>query len=229
MGNRERWRCESTPGLTSLQTAFSMVIAGEALMIPSPPRPGQDPAGRCRQGPDEASEQMAHFRSGQRKQDRRRGCINRAGGTSLRTNPSQVGCCQHDQRHVPVPSKQTTNFVMIQAHIFGVFKVFFNGTITNDKFCMSRIGRLHLSWWRLPRRARLPVPQQTVYPSETNELERCSQEDTHEKTEVHHPASRRSNDQCPEAMGSRLSSSDPMECGIFQGASTGGFSPGEQP
>ena len=30
----------------------------------------------------------------------------------------------------------------------------FNGLITNDKFCLSRPGRLVLSWWRYPLRRR---------------------------------------------------------------------------
>src|SRR4051794_9423812 len=29
-----------------------------------------------------------------------------------------------------------------------------DGLITNDKFCLSRFGRLRLSWWRLPLRLR---------------------------------------------------------------------------
>src|SRR5437016_1469903 len=41
-----------------------------------------------------------------------------------------------------------------------------NGTITNDKFCMSRTGRLQLSWWRLPLRAREAVSKEVKYPSE---------------------------------------------------------------
>lgn len=30
----------------------------------------------------------------------------------------------------------------------------FNGMITNDKFCCTRWGQLHLSWWRRPLRLR---------------------------------------------------------------------------
>jgi hypothetical protein len=32
--------------------------------------------------------------------------------------------------------------------------LYFNGLITNDKFCLSRSGRLVLNWWRLPLRLR---------------------------------------------------------------------------
>jgi len=34
-----------------------------------------------------------------------------------------------------------------------------NGLITNDKFCLSRTGRLALSWWRYPLRLRDPAPE----------------------------------------------------------------------
>jgi hypothetical protein len=33
-----------------------------------------------------------------------------------------------------------------------------DGLIANDKFCLSRFGRLRLSWWRLPLRARQVGP-----------------------------------------------------------------------
>ena len=32
-----------------------------------------------------------------------------------------------------------------------------NGIITNNKFCLSRTGRLQLSWWRLPLRTRKQI------------------------------------------------------------------------
>jgi hypothetical protein len=73
--------------------------------------------------------------------------------------------------------------------LFEFAKGQFNGTITNDKFCLSRMGRLHLSWWRLPLRARIAVTKDTGYPSDANEMERCHQEGTHEETCVDHPAS----------------------------------------
>jgi hypothetical protein len=40
-----------------------------------------------------------------------------------------------------------------------------NGTITNDKFCMSRTGRLALTWWRRPLRSRSAKVDEGVYPS----------------------------------------------------------------
>jgi hypothetical protein len=38
-----------------------------------------------------------------------------------------------------------------------------NGLITNDKFCMSRTGRLELTWWRRPRRLRSQVAGKWAY------------------------------------------------------------------
>ena len=34
-----------------------------------------------------------------------------------------------------------------------------NGLITNDKFCLSRTGRLTLTWWRYPLRLWDPAPE----------------------------------------------------------------------
>src|SRR6266581_5809117 len=64
-----------------------------------------------------------------------------------------------------------------------------NGTITNDKFCLSRMGRLHLSWWRLPRSSHAPVKTETRYPSDVNEMHCCHQEGTHEETSMDHKES----------------------------------------
>jgi hypothetical protein len=43
-------------------------------------------------------------------------------------------------------------------------KVVFNGTITHDKFCMTRTGRLHLTWWRRPLRSRPAGADASGYP-----------------------------------------------------------------
>ena len=37
---------------------------------------------------------------------------------------------------------------------FIVQEVLFNGLITNDKFCLTRMRQLQLSWWRRPLRIR---------------------------------------------------------------------------
>ena len=87
----------------------------------------------------------------------------------------------------------------------------FNGTITNDKFCLSRMGRLQLTWWRLPLRARLPVTNQTGYPTDVNEMECCHQEGTHEETSLEHPASQERDGRCATPVGSSLPVSCPME------------------
>jgi hypothetical protein len=127
-----------------------------------------------------------------------------------------------------IPPDVPSDLILIEAEVFGGFQVFLNGTITNDKFCMSRRGQLHLSWWRLPWQARLPVSQQKVYPSETTELECGSREDTHEKTSVDHPATPGSDDRRATALGPGVSVSHPMECGFPEGASAGDVSTGEK-
>ena len=58
----------------------------------------------------------------------------------------------------------------------------FNGTITNDKFCMSRTGRLQLSWWRLPLRARETVTNGVESPSEVNTSDRAPEKEMYEET-----------------------------------------------
>ena len=47
----------------------------------------------------------------------------------------------------------------------------FNGLITNDKFCLSRTGRLTLSWSRRPLRCRVPADASPAYPP--NDLVHC--------------------------------------------------------
>ncbi len=51
---------------------------------------------------------------------------------------------------------------------FETLVIVLNGTITNDKFCMSRSARLRLSWWRLPLHARAQVAGEVESPSEGN-------------------------------------------------------------
>jgi len=46
---------------------------------------------------------------------------------------------------------------------FIIQKIFFNGLITNDKFCMTRSRRLQLNWSRRPLRLRIPVTEEKVY------------------------------------------------------------------
>ncbi len=77
--------------------------------------------------------------------------------------------------------------IFAQRFIATVMQTIFNGTITNDKICLSRMAQLQLSWWRLPLRARVPVTPHEVYPPETNEPARSHQEDTNEETVVENP------------------------------------------
>jgi len=74
-------------------------------------------------------------------------------------------------------------------HLFDPLEEHFNGTITNDKFCMSRTGRLQLSWWRLPLRARETVTNGVESSSEGNAWEHHPQEETHEQTTMESSAS----------------------------------------
>jgi hypothetical protein len=48
---------------------------------------------------------------------------------------------------------------------------FFNGLITNDKFCIVRIGQLRLNHWRRPIRLRTPATKKGV--SSTPESSEC--------------------------------------------------------
>ena len=104
----------------------------------------------------------------------------------------------------------------------------FNGTITNDKFCLSRMGRLQLSWWRLPLRARVAVAKDTTYPADANEMERCTQEGTYEETSVDRPASHDGNCRRTATVGSSLPMSCTMECRSTEGVASKAHSTGEE-
>jgi hypothetical protein len=51
----------------------------------------------------------------------------------------------------------------VKAIVFQVAEHFFNGLITNDKFCMVRTGKLRLSHWRLPLKRRIGTAEQKEY------------------------------------------------------------------
>jgi hypothetical protein len=106
----------------------------------------------------------------------------------------QTDAPELSQRHgqpEPLNAAGSLHFAVVPSpkSALEIFEPAFNGTITNDKFCMSRMGRLQLTWWRLPLRARLPVSNQTGYPTDVNAMECCHQEGTHEETSLEHPAS----------------------------------------
>ena len=132
----------------------------------------------------------------------------------------------------PEPPDQAVNGLQLPflnaTPTFQALVIVLNGTITNDKFCMSRMGRLHLTWWRLPLRARIPVTNQIEYPTDVNEMKCCHQEGTHEETEVQHPASHERDCRCATTVGSSLPVSYPMEQRVPEGGSSRAYSTGEQ-
>ena len=83
---------------------------------------------------------------------------------------------------MPVPADEAAHLVVIQSHVFGVFKILFNGLITNDKFCLSRTARLQLSYWRLPRSARQTSNQGVQSAVEEHVQEYLPQQESYEKT-----------------------------------------------
>jgi hypothetical protein len=98
----------------------------------------------------------------------------------------------------------------------------FNGTITHDKFCMSRMKQFQIA------PARKLEAREVSYPSETTRGERLSEEETNEKTAVeysakHHQANRRQ-----AAVGSSLAVSCSMECDATTSEANRPLSPGEQ-
>ena len=99
--------------------------------------------------------------------------------------PSDQVQMQHATHSFPIFEHQA---VQTQALLDPLEKQL-NGIIVNNKFCMSRIGRLQLSWWRLPLHARTVVSKEVESPCEDNKRERCSREETHEKTTMDGSAS----------------------------------------
>jgi hypothetical protein len=106
-----------------------MEVAGSTLMASAPSRPRQSAWHVARSRPDEVSEQMAHFRDREGQDLERQWLGWRLGDTEqvgcfLTTHASKVSRRQHDQRHVPVPPKKAAHFIVIQAHVFRLFKIF---------------------------------------------------------------------------------------------------------
>jgi hypothetical protein len=172
-----------------------MVIAGKTLVRATPPRPGQHLVCGRRSRPDEPCEEMAHFRNGQgqhsRGAERLRRCRRSNGATLRCANSYQIGESHQHQGDVPVPADKAAHLVVVQTQIFGVCKVFFNGLITNDKFCMSRTARLQLSHWRLPRSARQTSRAGVESPVTGNTEEYLPQQEAYEETRMERSASLR--------------------------------------
>jgi len=78
-------------------------------------------------------------------------------------NEIERGCSQNQPQ--TSQSIGITNFAGLQLETsrFIIQEIFFNGLITNDKFCMTRTRRLLLNWSRRPLRLRIPVTGEKVY------------------------------------------------------------------
>src|SRR5438552_4879735 len=63
-------------------------------------------------------------------------------------------------------------------------KVSPNGTITNDKFCLSRHVGLHLSHWRLAQRSQQAVTARLSYPCDRDESRLRHRGGSHEETSM---------------------------------------------
>jgi hypothetical protein len=85
-------------------------------------------------------------------------------------------------RIMPIPADPASDLVVIEAHLFRGLKIFLNGLITNDKFCLSRRARLQLSWWRLPRSARHTSGEGVQSPVEEHFRAYLPEPETYEKT-----------------------------------------------
>src|SRR5436190_23890789 len=64
-----------------------------------------------------------------------------------------------------------------------------NGTITNDKFCLSRHVRLHLSHWRLAQRSQQAMTARLSYPCDRDESRLRHRGGSHEETSMDMPPS----------------------------------------
>src|SRR6266516_1161438 len=125
----------SKEGLASLQTTFGVEVASTASVTSSPPGPGQHQLRTTSGRPAETPKHITHFRSGRRKQRPRNlwGLLVR-GGLHLGANPYQKRIRQQDQRDVPVPCRPATNLILIETHVFGVFKILFDPPTRADRF-----------------------------------------------------------------------------------------------
>src|SRR6266536_2056054 len=117
--------CRPGRSLSSFQTTISMVIAGTTAVASSPPRPGKNQHRTTRKRPDEISKQMTHFRNGERSYTKRRkrgrGGVCRS--LVLATDRGQEGMSQHHEGDVTIPSRPTSDLILIESHIFGCFKI----------------------------------------------------------------------------------------------------------
>jgi hypothetical protein len=117
---------------------------------------------------------------------------------------SQQKTVEHSQHPGRIALSHLT-MIFAQGDIPSPMQAIFNGTITNDKICLSRLRQIQ----RVPAR---PIRKAEVTdPSERNELERFPQEDTHETTDMDRSAFQYPDDRRPTSMGSGLSIPGPLE------------------
>src|SRR5438876_3011066 len=70
---------------------------------------------------------MTHFSNGWRKQrSRPLWCRLARWGPQLCANPHEERISQHHERDMPVPCRPATNLILVQTHVFGIFKILFN-------------------------------------------------------------------------------------------------------
>ncbi len=136
---------------------------------------------------------MSHFWNRERKQGKDRGVRVRHDDHERMSlfpsdNPCKIGSRQHAERDMAIPSQETAHFVVVQPQIFAVLKIFFNGLITNDKFCMSRTTQLQFSWWRFPRKARQTISDDVESSVKGNIQHYLPQQERHEETTMEHSA-----------------------------------------
>ena len=115
-----------------------------------------------------------------------------------------------------------TRAVFLEGDIADIMGAVFNGIITNDKFCMSRMKPLQIS------HARKLETHEIQYPSKTGPGECLSEEESNEKTTVEYSAFDHRDNRRQTPMGSSLSISRSMECDDTTRKTTKPFRPGEQ-
>src|ERR1051326_4025122 len=112
--------------------------------------------------------------------------------------------------------------IFAQGHIAPPVEPVFNGIITNDKFCMSRMSQLHRISARPTGRGGVACAL------EENIREGFPQEETHETTAMDRSPVQHREERCPVSLGSSLSVSGPRECSRKKRTTLQSFHPGEQ-
>ena len=119
-----------------------------------------------------------------RVQSRGSGCLERESTDGIMSQQERIEFLQNKDGQF-APQGLTTQTLVI----LDLINDQLNGIIINNKFCMSRTGRLKLSWWRLPLRARAEVSNEVESSCEGNTRHCCPQEETHEETTMDGSAS----------------------------------------